>query len=295
MNAHLRAHFALLSANLIYGLNFTVAKGVMPNYLQPFNFIVLRVSGALMLFYFFHRWVVREKILRSDTLRLIGCGATGVAANQLMFFSGLNLTGPINAAIVMTSNPVFVLLVSAFVLRERITRLRLTGIVLALSGALMLILGGKNGGSLSLNTGDLLILLNSASYALYLVMVKPLMQRYKPATVLTAVFFYGWCMVLPFGIWQLPDVQWSAFPQHIWWSIVFVVVCTTFLTYFLNVYALHRLSPPIAGAYIYTQPLFATFFALLMGKDTLGADKLVAAGLIFLGVFLVSGWWKFRS
>jgi drug/metabolite transporter (DMT)-like permease len=295
MHPPLRAHLALLSANMIYGLNFTVAKGVMPHYLQPFGFIVLRVSGALLLFYFFYQLALREKILRSDMGRLFACGLFGVAANQLLFFSGLNITGPINAALVMTSNPVFVLLVSAVVLKERITRQKLLGILLAMGGALWLILGGGTGDTISINNGDLLILINSASYAGYLVMVKPLMQRYKPATVLTAVFFFGWIMVLPFGLWQLPSVEWGSFPLTIWASIAFVVVFTTFFTYFLNVYALGRLSPPVAGAYIYTQPIFATLFALLMGKDTLGADKMMAAMLIFGGVFLVSGWWRIKG
>lgn len=289
MKNGLRGHAALLAANLIFGVNYAVSKGMMPKYFEPFPFIFYRVAGALILFWFFHAVTMREKVQRRDLGLMFICGFFGVAANQLMFLYGLNLTTPINAALIMTGNPVLVLIAAAWILRERITATKVLGIVLGLTGAAWLILS-KSEVALTAGAfiGDLFIFMNACAYAIYLVLVKPLMRKYRPLTVIKWVFLFGFIVVLPFGLPTMADVQWSQFTAGAWASLVFVIVGATFIAYLLNVYALKHLSPSIVSIYIYIQPVVATIIALFMGQDRLTWDKVVSAVLIFTGVYFAS-------
>lgn len=283
------AHLAIIGANVIYGVNYSVAKSLMPEYILPFGFIFCRVLGALLLFWFFQLWSKSESIEKKDLIRLALCGLFGVASNQLMFFYGLNLTSPINAAIIMTCNPILVLLFSAILIKEKITPFKVAGIFLGLIGAAGLILN-KNELSVSENNivGDLFIFLNASSYAIYLVTVKPLMQKYQPITVIKWVFLFGFLVVFPFGFQEFQLIDWKTFDSKIWLAFAFVVIGTTFLAYLFNIYGLKKLNPSVVSTYIYSQPLIASIVALIYGKDELNAVKIIAAILIFTGVYLVS-------
>lgn len=288
MKVNILAHTAVLGANIIYGLNYSIAKDVMPAYILPFGFILCRVLGAFSLFFVIGSFF-KEKIEKKDFIKLLICGFFGVAANQLMFFYGLNQTHPINAGIIMTSNPILVLVASAFILKTRITLLKIFGIILGVGGALLILLF-KKGFAFGSDTiiGDLFIFLNALSYAIYLVLVKPLMTKYKPITVIKWVFAFGFIFVLPFGLEQASIINWQSFSAEIWWKFLFVIIGTTFLAYLFNIYGLKKLSPAAVSTYIYLQPVLAAFFAIWVGKDTFTWIKLIAAILIFSGVYLVS-------
>ena len=289
LNKIVLAHISLFLANLIYAINYTFAKDVMPDFIQPSGFILLRVTGALILFSLFYFLFVKEAVEKKDVVKLAICGVFGVAINQLLFFEGLNLTTPINAAIIMTINPVLVIIMSAFILYEKINIRKGIGIALGLVGASTLIL---NSGSLSGNTdfmlGNMFVFINAASYGLYLVLVKPLMQKYHPITVMFYVFGFGLLYVLPFGYNELLVVDWASFPPIIIWEVLFVVVCTTVIAYLLNSSALKLLNPSTVSIYIYLQPVLATLFAISRGSDTLDEMKIISAIIIFVGVYLVS-------
>lgn len=288
MSNNLKPHLALLGANLIYGVNYTVAKDVMPEYILPFGFIFCRVIGALALFWTFHLFNY-EKVERKDFLLLALCGLFGVFANQMMFFYGLNLTTPINAGIIMTSNPILVLIVSAIILKNRITLTKIGGIILGITGALLLLLFKKDFtfGSETL-LGDMFIFLNALSYGVYLVIAVPLMRKYKPLTVIKWVFTFGAIFVIPFSIKEFTLIEWSSFSPEIWSKFTFVVIGTTFLAYLLNIYGLKKLNPTVVSTYIYLQPVLAASFAIWAGKDSLDWIKIIAVILIFSGVYLVS-------
>ena len=289
LNKIVLAHISLFVANLIYAINYTFAKDVMPDFIQPSGFILLRVTGAVTLFLIFYFLFVNERVEKKDIIRLAICGVFGVAINQLLFFEGLNLTTPINAAIIMTINPVLVIIMSALILFEKINLRKGIGIALGLVGASTLIL---NGGSVSGNTnymlGNMFVFVNAASYGLYLVLVKPMMQKYHPITVMFYVFGFGLLYVLPFGYTELMAVDWLSFPPIIIWEVLFVVICTTVIAYLLNSSALKLLNPSTVSIYIYLQPVLATLFAIFRGADALDEMKIISAIIIFVGVYLVS-------
>jgi drug/metabolite transporter (DMT)-like permease len=289
LNKTLLAHLSLLVANLIYAINYTFAKDVMPIYIEPSGFILLRVIGALSLFAIAYFIFVNEKVEQKDLFRLAICGVFGIAINQLLFFEGLNLTTPINAAIIMTSNPILVMIMSFLIIKEKITFRKGLGILLGIIGASTLIL---NGGDISLDTnlqlGNLFILINATSYGLYLVIVKPMMVKYHPITVMFYVFSFGLLYVIPFCFPNLAAVNWSIIPTTIYWKIAFVVICTTFIAYLFNSSALKQLNPSTVSIYIYLQPILATLFAIFRESDTLDETKIIASIIIFTGVYLVS-------
>ena len=289
MNRIFLSHIALIIVNLIYALNYTIAKDVMPEYIQPSGFILLRVIGGSILFFLTYLFFVKERVKKKDFFRLMLCGLFGVAINQLFFFEGLNLTTPINAAIIMTISPVLVIITSAIIIKEKITVRKIIGIFLGLIGACILIL---NSGDISFKndffTGNILVLINATSYAIYLVLVKTLMKRYNPITVMFYVFIFGLIFVLPFGIDEIQKIDLTTFNEEVYLKIGFVVICTTFIAYMFNAFALKSLNPSVVSVYIYLQPLLASLIAIALNSDSLSLVKILSAIFIFSAVFLVS-------
>ena len=289
MNKRLKAHLSILTANVIYGANFTIAKEVMPAYIKPFGFIFFRIIFATLLYWIMSTLFIKEKIDKKDITRLALLGLFGVAINQLLFFKGLNITRPINAAIMMITTPILVLITAGFALRERITLMKWTGVIIGFIGALSLLLL-KADFTLGSGTqkGDLYVLINAASFAIYLVYAKSLMNKYNTFTIIKWVFLFGLICVFPFGYSEATEVDWATMPLNIWLCLAFVVIATTCIAYLLNTYALGALSSSTVSAYIYLQPLLASLIAVSLGKDELNWIKLFSAFLIFLGVYLVS-------
>lgn len=284
------AHIALLAVALIYGANYIIAKNVMNGFLEPRGFILTRAIGATILFWIFHRSSKKVKIQRSDFPRFALAGLFGVALNQIMFFEGLVRTTPINASIIMTINPILVLVLSAIILKESLGWLKIIGILLGASGAIWLISGRGNVDLLSNETslGNLLILVNATSYGLYLITVKPLMAKYPPIQVIKWVFMIGTLYVLPFGFDQLVNAPFETWTTRVYLEVAYVVVFTTFLAYLFNVYALKTVSSTTVSAYIYLQPVVATIASVWIGVDQLGWRQGGAAALIFIGVYLAN-------
>ena len=283
-----KVHLALLSAGLIYGANYTIAKEAMPHYIQPFGFILIRVVCAALLFTTIHFLIIKEKVARKDMVRLFFCGIFGVALNQLMFFKGLNLTTPINASLMMITAPITVLILSAILKTEKLTLIKSIGITLGASGAFLIIFWEKEIAFTSITAmGDIFVLVNASSYAAYLVLVKPLMSRYHPITVIKWIFLFGSIFVVPVGFEEFGQIQWSSLPISIWLVIGYVVLFTTFFAYLLNILALSKVPPSVVGIYIYLQPVIASAIALAFDKDHLTVIKIIGASLIFSGVYLV--------
>ena len=288
MNPRAIALLAATAASAIYGINHTIAKGLMPDVIQPFGFIFLRVSGAAFLFWIIGFFFPSEKIDRSDWFRIVACATFGMTLNMLMFFKGLSLSSPINSSVVITLVPVLLLIMSAVFLKEKITWMKSIGIGLGLIGALMLILFGAKTqpNAPNIPLGNILFIINAISYSIYLIIVKPLVAKYSSITLMKWFFIFAFIINIPIGFSEFQSVNWSQLSLSVIWQLVFVVVGTTFLTYLFNIYALKQLRSSTIGAFIYLQPVLATFFAVLVGADILNSLRIGAAVLIFTGVYL---------
>ncbi|QEE48873.1 DMT family transporter [Flavobacterium alkalisoli] len=289
MNKRLLALTAATMVSVIYGVTFTIAKDVMPAFVKPFGFIALRVGGSVILFWLIAFFATKQKIALKDFPRIIAAAFFGVAFNMLTFFEGLSQTSPIMASVLMVTTPVIVLLLSAVIMKEKIVGKKVGGIVLGLIGTILLILYGKSiGGGENELWGNFLVFVNAVSYGLYLIVVKKLMDKYSPFAFVKWIYLFGFIMVLPFGWQQLSEVQWEVMPTSIMIKVGFVVIFSTFLTYLLNLLSMKELKPTTVAVFIYLQPLFATIFAVSLGKDALNPVKIFSAILIFTGVYLVT-------
>ncbi len=292
-----QAHIALLLVNVLYGASHVLAKGVMPGFLTPTVFILFRVVGATALFWFVLSLTKRSKIERKDFPLIALCGLFGVAINQLFFFHGLNLSSAFNSGIIMALNPIMVVILSFFLLKERLTVFKITGITLGATGAILLTLKASTHMGDS-RLGDLFLFLNALSYAIYLVLAKPLMKKYSPIQVITWVFTFGLFFVLLFPptLGELSQINFQRIPTEIWWKISYVVVGVTFFTYLLTIFGLKYLSATISSAYIYTQPVMVMLFTFLFAyigwsedyRSSITSEKILYMFVIFTGVYLTS-------
>lgn len=289
-NNRVFALFAAFMVQVIYGLTFTFANDVIDNgHIKPYGFILLRIIGATILFWILSLFTPTEKIDRKDYFKFFIASIFGIALNMLTFFKGLEFTTPIHASVIMTVVPIVVLVLSAVFLKERITHLKFIGILLGFSGAIVLSIYGRStqvGDNILL--GNTLVFINAVSYSIYLILIKKITDKYHPFTFIRWLFLFGLFMVLPFGYEELAEVTWITFSPYIIFSVAFVILGATFATYLLNPLALRHLKASTVSTFLYIQPVIAGIFAIIMGSDTINGIKLLAALLIFTGVYLVT-------
>ena len=290
MSQNLKAHLALFTVALIYGANYSIAKLVLDDgYILPIGFILLRVIAAITLLWISHQFFAKEKIERKDFGLLFLCSIFGVVINQIFFFKGLKLTTPINAALIMTTTPIIVLIAAAIILGEGITIKKIIGVLIGAAGAVLLISYGKELAFKSTQFwGNIQVFINATSYAIYLVLVKKLMLKYHPITVLKWVFTISIVFILPLGAGELAQVDWQSMPLSVWLATVYVLIAATYFTYILNATALRTVNASVVSIYIYLQPVLAAIIALIFAQDKLDLIKVISAVLIFTGVYLVS-------
>ena len=256
--------------------------------MQPFGMNVIRVAVSVLLFWLlFLFYPSQKKIDRKDTGRFILCALTGIAINQMLFLKGLSLTYSIHAVLLMLTTPILITIIAAWILKERINIYKAVGLSLGVSGAVVLITSRQSSGTgQNVLLGDVLVLINAISYTFYFILVKPLMLKYNPVQVIRLVFTYGLLMVLPFGWNEFMAIEWNTFGTTEYTCITLITICGTFLAYLFNVYGIKILGASVAGAYIYIQPVFATIIAMIFLKEQLEGYKIIAAVLIFTGVYL---------
>lgn len=290
MNSRTFAIVALFLVQLLYGLNYTFAKTVInENFVQPFAFVILRVGGAAILFWLVSFFLPKEKIDKKDFLKFFIAAVFGVAINMLLFLKGLELTTPISASVIVTITPIIILILSSFFLNEKITGLKVLGVILGFGGGVLLtILGESTRVGDNLPLGNLFIFINVISYSIYIILIKKLTQKYHPFTFIKWLFLFGFFLILPFGYGEFKQIEWHTFTPYVTFSVLFVVVGATFGTYLLNPLALRKLKASTVGIFIYLQPVIAGLFALIMGADNIGYVKVIAMCLIFCGVYLVT-------
>lgn len=290
MSKRTLAFLAAIGATTIYGINHTLAKGVMPTYVTPFGFIFLRVVGAALLFWAISFFAPKEKIEKKDWGRILVAAVLGMAINMLSFFKGLQLSTPINSAVLVTISPIAVVVLSAFLLKERITLNKGLGIFLGFIGAVSLILFGAEirQDAPNIPLGNTLFILNAVAYGAYLVVAKKLVAKYHPFTLMKWLFTIAVIINFPITFPDFLKIEWVTMPLWAYGVVAFVIIGTTFCTYLFNIFAMTELKASTIGAFIYVQPIVGIVFALLTGKDSLTLIKVGAAALVLIGVYLAS-------
>ena len=206
-----------------------------------------------------------------------------------MFVKGLSLTSAIHSSLLSLATPIFITIIALWLIKEKFSINKFFGLALGIGGASLLVLvkdvQSSNSSSL---LGDMFVLINAVSYAFYMVIVRPLMEKYNALHVLRWVFTFGALFILPIALPDFIATDWSVFGIAQWTALAFVVLFVTFLSYLFTVYGLQELGPSVTGAYIYTQPVFATIIAMVFAGEHFTIIKALAAVLIFAGVYLVN-------
>ncbi|MDH5609209.1 MAG: DMT family transporter [Cyclobacteriaceae bacterium] len=280
------SHLALLSVAILYGVNYSVVKIVTPHYMGAYGFIVYRILFAGIIIWLLNIGNKEKVNWREDGVRLALCGLFGVGINMLMFFKGISLTSAVNGSIIMTLIPLFVYSFSVLFLGEQVVGSKVLGLLMGISGAILII---YQPGQLTIGNwaGDIMIILNALSYSIYLVLVKPLMHKYTALTVTKWIFLVGFFVALPVGFGEAVEIDPASFPLQVWLSIGYAIVGVTVVVYFLNIWAMRRVSPTVVGTYVYVQPFVATTVAVLFFGEYLTLVHLLSAFLIFTGIYLV--------
>lgn len=278
-------------ATTIYGINHTVAKMVMPIYIGSLGLVFLRVLGATIIFWTISLFFKTKPIEKKDRLTILKCGLFGMSINIAAFIAGLDYSTPVNSSILIIISPIFVVILSFFIFKNKINFIKILGIILGFIGAMILILTADSNSSIGRNIplGNFLFIVNSISYAYYLIIVKPMAEKYDLITLFKWLFLIGLIFNFPLGINQFLDVDWSALPiKEAVLPMIFVVLCTTVMTYFLNGYALSKLTSTEVAVFMYLQPIIGVLFAIFTKADTVTFTIIVASILIFSGVYLTT-------
>lgn len=285
-----KAHLAVLGTNFFFAANYTFIKYISPALIRPYALNLARVGGSLVLFWIM--WLMGKssaRIKKEHIGRFLLCGLTGVAINQTLFIKGLTLTSTIHASLLILATPLVITVIAFWALKEKLNIFKSVGLVLGISGSVLLV-ATKESSQHASNylLGDILVLVNSISYAAYFILVKPLMRAYSPLHVIRWVFVFGFLMILPFGWQEASVVPWSHFNAWHFLSLFAIVFTGTFLAYYFTAYGLQHLGAGVTGTYIYTQPFFAVLISIIVLSEVLTLQKLTAAALIFSGVYLVN-------
>ena len=278
-------------ATTIYGINHTVAKMVMPIYIGSLGLVFLRVLGATIIFWTISLFFKTKPIEKKDRLTILKCGLFGMSINIAAFIAGLDYSTPVNSSILIIISPIFVVILSFFIFKNKINFIKILGIILGFIGAMILILTADSNSSIGRNIplGNFLFIVNSISYAYYLIIVKPMAEKYDLITLFKWLFLIGLIFNFPLGINQFLDVDWASLP--LWEAVlpmVFVVVGTTCMTYFLNGYALSKITSTEVAVFMYLQPIIGILFAIFTKSDTITLIMFIASVLVFTGVYLTS-------
>lgn len=285
-------HIALLGSNVMWGIMAPISKFVLAGGIVTSAALTdVRIFGGTLLFWIASLFIKSEKVDgRKDFLKLFGAGFFSTAFNQICFIKGVSLTSPVDASICTSTLPIWTMIMAAIFLKEPVTGKKAAGVLLGLSGALMLVFFGssRGAGNASNIWGDLLCLLSQISYGVYLVFFQDVIKKYSPVTLMKWKYTFGALILLPFSFGSLFSVEWSTLPFEQWSGLAYILLCGTFLSYLIVPIGQKHLRPTVVAMYNYLQPVTAATVAILWGLDSFNIVKLVAVVLIFSGVMLVN-------
>lgn len=288
-NKPLTAHLCLFCAGAFWGLMAPIGKEAMLNGIDGIDMVSFRVLGGAVLFWITSLFTRKEHVPVKDILKLAVAGIFALVLNQCSYTIGLNMTSPSNSSIMTTSMPIFAMVLSFFILKEPITWKKAMGVFLGCSGAVIIIMTSASAGSDKVGNiwGDLLCMSAQLSFALYLSLFKPLVQKYSLFTVNKWMFTWASLMIWPFTFSHVNSIDFAAVPASTWWETGYVVFFGTYLGYIFMMVGQKILRPTVVSVYNYVQPLVSVTVSVLAGLAVFKGAQAVAALLVFSGVWLV--------
>lgn len=288
----LAGHIACFAAYAIFGVNIIVCKDLTGGHLiSPMALFTIRALGAGALFWLISLFVPREKVDPKDFVKIFGAAFLGYFATQLTFLIAIPDVTPIHCSILSAMSPIYTMFIAAIVLKEPLSWQKAGGVALSLAGILFLIFtnAGRGGGSgESTLFGLFLMFLNSLSFSLYLGIFKPVIQKYSVVTFMKWIFLFSVMMGLPFSFREVLSFGWLFIPSVQLLELGYLVVFATFISYFLIPLGQKIIRPTLVSMYSYIQPIIATVLSIVLGMDILTWQKVLAAVMVFGGVFIVS-------
>ena len=283
---------ACFAAYAIFGVNIITCKDLTSGHLiSPITILTLRSLGAGLIFWILSIFLPHEKVEKKDYLKIFAAAFLGYFVTQLTFLVAIPDITPMHCSIISSMSPIYTMFIAAIVLKEPLTWKKAAGVLISLCGILFLIFNNARNGtgaSESSLRGILLMFLNSLSFSLYLGIFKPVIAKYSVVTFMKWIFLFSALMSLPLSLREVVSLSWTRIPSVQLWELGYLIVFATFISYFLIPFGQKRIRPTLVSMYSYIQPIIATVISIIIGMDILTWQKLLAAGLVFFGVFVVS-------
>ena len=289
MSLRVKSHLALLISAIIFAINYWVSDNIVM-YIDPIPLVFFRTIGATLLFFGLYYFDKRNKMPSKRDLLLLGVASIfGIFINQFMFFMGLQYTNAIDTATIHTSNPMIVMILGVVFLKVKLSRNKIIGVILGAIGALILVLYQTDFPDANSNIkGNLMIFINTFAYAIFLIMLKPLLQRNSPISTMFWMYLIASILLLPISLNSMIELNWVETFSLYWKSILYMIFMLTFVAYLLNMYGLKHLSATSVSFYIYLQPVFAFIIAIVLGQQLPDPLKIFATLIILAGVYMVN-------
>lgn len=288
----LSGHMACFMAYAIFGVNIIVCKDLTGGHLiSPIAIFTLRSLGAGLLFWILSLFFPAEKVEKRDYLKIFAAAFLGYFVTQLTFLMAIPDVTPMHCSIISSMSPIYTMFIAAIVLKEPLSWQKAGGVALSLCGILFLIFNnasGSSGVAESKLSGIFLMFLNSLSFSLYLGIFKPVIAKYSVVTFMKWIFLFSALMSLPLSFREVFSYEWVHIPTAQMWELGYLIVCATFMSYFLIPYGQKRIRPTLVSMYSYIQPIIATVISIILAMDILTWQKVLAALMVFAGVFVVS-------
>jgi len=285
-------HLACFIAYAIFGFNIIVCKDLTSGHLiSPLAIFCLRSIGAGALFWLISAFMPAEKIDRKDYLKIFAASMLGFFTCQITFLIGIPYITPMDCSILTAMSPIYTMAIAAIAIKEPISWQKATGVAVSFAGIIYLIVsktGNIGGASETTLFGIFMIVLNSLSFSMYLGIFKPLIGKYHVVTFMKWIFLFAFAVSVPFAGKEIVTLDWSAIPRIQLAELAYLVVCATFITYFLIPIGQKRIRPTLVSMYSYVQPIIAIVISICIGMDTLTWQKVAAAVMVFGGVIIVS-------
>ena len=285
-------HCAAFIAYAIFGFNIIVCKDLTSGGLiPPLGIFTLRSLFAGSLFWLVSLFQPKETIKKKDYIRIFAASMLGFMTCQVTFLVGIPHITPMDCSILTAMAPVYTMITAAIVIKEPITLKKSIGVAVSLAGVIYLIISRvsiSEGAAESTPFGIFMIILNVLSFAMYLGIFKPLIAKYSVVTFMKWIFLFSACVSIPFSIKGLGNVDWTGIPKIQYAELAYLIICATFITYYLIPIAQKRIRPTLVSMYTYVQPIIAIAISIAIGMDTLTWQKLLATALVFGGVVIVN-------